>query len=139
MGWLSGLFEHKLAWESLCRMLLEAFSVASASEMYELLCLLLCDRADALVRSKGFLVILVFPAHIDDLLLCARNGQDALAFVVSFILHDSPGEWAWCSHFIDEETETQRRERIDPGATQTTQGQSRNGNLSLSFQGLFVF
>ena len=25
VGWLSGLFEHKLAWESLCRMLPEAF------------------------------------------------------------------------------------------------------------------
>lgn len=31
VGWLSGLFEHKLAWESLCRMLLEAFSVTSAN------------------------------------------------------------------------------------------------------------
>lgn len=31
VGWLSGLFEHKLAWESLCRMLLEAFSMTSAN------------------------------------------------------------------------------------------------------------
>lgn len=58
--------------------------------MYELLCLLLCDRADPLFRSKGFPVLLAFSSHIHSFCYVPGMGQMLFYLWFPFILHDNP-------------------------------------------------
>lgn len=90
VDWLSALFEHKLACNSLCRMLLEAFSVTSASWVYELLCRLLWDTADVFFRSGGFLLTLNSTSHV--------LGVPAVCLVLVHLRCQSisyMGRWKW--------------------------------------------